>query len=91
MPLTNLSRIDELGTILGVPLDRDSDGTVTTSQLWVYSTESNNDEEIHASKLCANYETNSAFMTKIDGLYHVAFLENPNLIDAANAWTEIVE
>lgn len=91
MPLTNLTRIDELGTILGVPLDRDSDGTVTTSQLWVYTTESNNAEEIHASSLCANYETNSAFMTKVDGSYHVAFLADPNLIDTANVWTEVVE
>ena len=50
MPLTNSTRIDELGSQLGVPLARDSDGTVTTENLWVYKTESNNAEEIHASK-----------------------------------------
>ena len=90
MPLTNSTRIDELGSRLGVPLARDSDGTVTTENLWVYKTESNNAEEIHASKVCADYETNNAFMTKIDGLYHIAFLADPNIIDSA-VWTEVVE
>ncbi len=91
MPLTNSTRIDELGSRLGVPLARDSDGTVTTENLWVYKTESNNAEEIHASKVCADYETNNAFMTKIDGLYHIAFLADPNIIDSADVWTEVVE
>lgn len=91
MPLTNSTRIEEIGSVLGVPLERDSDGTVTTENLWVYKTESNNAEEIHASKVCADYETNNAFMTKIDGLYHIAFLADPNIIDSADVWTEVVE
>lgn len=91
MPLTNSTRIDELGSQLGVPLARDSDGSVTTNQIWVYKTESTNNEEINLSKLCADYETNNAFMTKINGLYHVAFLADPNLIDSADVWTEVVE
>ena len=90
MPLTNSTRIDELGTRLGVPLTRDSDGTVTTENLWVYKTESTNAEQINVSKLCAD-ETNNAFMTNINGLYHVAFLADPNLIDSADVWTEVVE
>ena len=91
MPLTNSTRIEEIGLQLGVPLARDSDGTVTTENLWVYKTESTNAEEIHASKVCADYETNNAFMTKINGLYHIAFLADPNLIDSADVWTEVVE
>ena len=90
MPLTNSTRIDELGTRLGVPLTRDSDGTVTTENLWVYKTESTNAEQINVSKLCAD-ETNNAFMTNINGLYHVAFLADPNIIDSADVWTEVVE
>ena len=90
MPLTNSTRIDEIGSVLGVPLERDSDGTVTTSQLWVYTTESKNDYEINVANLCADWN-NAAFQCPINGVLHMAFLADPNLIDSADVWTEVVE
>ena len=90
MPLTNSTRIEEIGSVLGVPLERDSDGTITTSQLWVYTTESKDDYEINVENLCADWN-NAAFQCSINGVLHMAFLADPNLIDSADVWTEVVE
>ena len=90
MALTDAARIEELGSLLGMPLQYDSDGSLTTTEVWIYSTESKVDSEINGQNLC-NDPDNDARMNMIGGDWHVGYMSNPNLIDSADVWSEITE
>jgi len=90
MALIDAARIEELGSLLGMPLQYDSDGSLTTTEVWIYNTESKVDEEINARKLCSDPE-NDARMNMIGGNWHAGYMSNPNLIDSADVWSEITE
>jgi hypothetical protein len=90
MALTDAARIKEFGSLLGMPLQYDSDESLTTTEVWIYSTESKVDSEINAQNLCADPE-NDARMNMIAGNWHVGYMSNPNLIDSADVWSEITE
>ena len=90
MALTDAARIEELGSLLGMPLQYDSDESLTTAEIWVYSTESKVDSEINARSLCTDPE-NDTRMNMIGGNWHAGFMSNPNLIDSADVWSEITE
>lgn len=93
MSLTDSDRIIELGGQAGVPIMLDSDGNlVSPTEIWVYTTTSDVDEEIHATALTSD-DSAEMNMNKIAATnkWIAAFNRNPNLIDTAGVWTEITE
>jgi len=90
MALTDAARIEELGMILSMPLQYDSSESLTTAEVWIYSTESKVGSEIDALNLCADVN-NPPRMEMIGGNWHIGYMSNPNLIDSADVWSEITE
>jgi len=93
MSLTDSDRIIELGNKAGFPIMLDSDGKlVSPTEIWVYTTTSNVDEEIHATALTAD-DSAEMHMNRLanDGKWITAFNRDPKLIDTAGVWTEITE
>ncbi len=95
MSLTDSATIAALYTdgtfgFIGDVFQFDSDqNLISPTEVWLYKTTTDNDQLMHADRLTAD-SNNSCFQNRDnEGNMLALFLKDPNLIDAANVWTEV--